>query len=209
LKTPKARDVSITERDLKGIEVAKGVRYYTVDLYAFQLGVPVTSFCRFIRTLNVPIVRMFGRRYVQHQAFVVAMAAIGMVGQPDYWGPSKSGKHKEKVDKMGGVRKLELRELEKRIDLVIAHILYGARISGLSTDANSMDMIRENLRELRLRVANGQSAYEKLAVKQALRDEILNPIPEAIMAGLAKFVRDNAPSHEESSEEGSEPAVTG
>lgn len=160
-----------------GIFFGSGIKLVSEDDYLDELaahGITRKGFRAWCRALQVPMLEIGTRRYVDLMSFTLALRAVCRVGQPDFYVPGCDrntwGVHR----KTGGTDKLDPDYFRQNFKVILAELLAARRLSKLSSRgfkqlakeaANRMVALATQTLPLRL-----QEQYDTLALRELRRE---------------------------------------
>lgn len=114
-----------TKTGVSYLEISPGVRFFDTAYYARCFGISRKAFSSLCDALNVPFFHLNNRSYVRYEILLAAMAAVSLLGQPDFIGPA-CGNAKPK--KRRHTKHLNLTDYEANLDRTIHSILWGLKL---------------------------------------------------------------------------------
>ncbi len=133
---------------LPSISFGAGVRLLGEDHYLKELeplGLSRRGFRALCRALQVPMLHVGKRRFVDVLSFKLAMRAVVRVGHPDFLVPGcEEIRNGRKSFWTGAVTTLDLKYFQRNFRHLLAEILYSSKMEGVTLDRKEIrDLAKE------------------------------------------------------------------
>lgn len=143
---------AVSRRGYHYIEVAPGVRLFSIRFYCDALGLTDRQFTKQCNDLKVPLLYMGDRVYVRYESLMKAFAFITEVGQPNFLGVGRESRKARAQAKRYSranayASEMDVEAFFKDEERVIQTIVAGLRVHGRQTTRKAETELRQAYRD--------------------------------------------------------------